>query len=258
MSMTPSGWYPNPHNAAEELYWDGSRWLGASRVRVVENAVETASGTRAAESVGYSSSLEDATVVRPAGGSWPAPTTYDPAWDTVPLTADGLSALAPAGHGAPYPSPGCAPYADAGYAAYPDAGYAQYPDDGYAQYPAGFAPYSSGYPAPATHPASGYGHQAVAPFPPPFEPTRVSSVRSNGFALAALLLGIGGFVLTAVPFLIGLVAGGIPDLLAILFGVLGVVRSGRVAGAGLVFAVVGIVLGMLGLGMIPLGAGWLW
>jgi len=283
MSTTPSGWYPNPHNAAEELYWDGSRWLGASRWRIVESRGQPAPA--------YSSTVADATVMRPAGGAWPPPSTYepiaaahdgyqlgmaqgavnapaasgaydhplpaggyDPAWDTMPLTADGQPdlAFAPPGHGTPYPAPG--------YTQYPDAAHPPFPDAGYAPYAAG-NPEAYPFPGTAHYPAPTYDESAAlfAPqFPPPFAPAPVHTLSSNGYALASLLLGIGGFVLTGVPFLIGLVAGGIPDALAIVFGILGIVRSRSVGGAGGVFAIVGVVLGALALCMVPFGAGTLW
>jgi hypothetical protein len=52
MTPSPSGWYPNPRNAAEELYWDGSSWLGPSRLRAATHST-----------IG----------------------SYDPDWDTVPI-----------------------------------------------------------------------------------------------------------------------------------------------------------------------------
>ena len=81
---------------------------------------------------------------------------------------------------------------------------------------------------------------------------------SNGFAIAALILGCCGAVFTVVPFLIGLVLGGIPDILAILFGVLGVLRGRLLDGKGIVPSIVGGTLGCLSLVGITLGAGWLW
>lgn len=81
---------------------------------------------------------------------------------------------------------------------------------------------------------------------------------TNGMATAALVLGICGFVLTAVPLFIGLFIGGIPDILAVVFGIIGINRSGKLNGAGKAQAIVGLVLGGLGFLAIFVGAGWIW
>ncbi|HWU47125.1 MAG TPA: hypothetical protein VN133_10260 [Humibacter sp.] len=59
MAPSPSGWYPNPRNAAEELYWDGSSWLGPSRLR---------------------------------GATHPGAGLYDPDRDTLPIVQGGQDA----------------------------------------------------------------------------------------------------------------------------------------------------------------------
>lgn len=81
---------------------------------------------------------------------------------------------------------------------------------------------------------------------------------ANGYAVAALVLGIWGFVTTWIPLFIGLFMGGIPDILAIVFGILGIVRANANGGRGLAMAVVGLVFGGLAFFSIFLGAGTIW
>lgn len=80
----------------------------------------------------------------------------------------------------------------------------------------------------------------------------------NGFAVAALVLGIWGFVTTWIPLFIGLFLGGIPDMLAIVFGILGITRAGQLGGRGQAMAIVGVVLGALAFLSIFVGAGTIW
>jgi hypothetical protein len=86
----------------------------------------------------------------------------------------------------------------------------------------------------------------------------LQSVPQNGFAIAALILGIWGFLTTAIPLFIGLFVGGIPDILAIIFGILGIVRANKMGGKGLPLAVIGLVLGSLAFLSIFIGAGTIW
>lgn len=81
---------------------------------------------------------------------------------------------------------------------------------------------------------------------------------TNGFAVAALVLGIWGFMTTWVPLFIGLFLGAIPDILAIVFGILGIVRASANGGRGFAMAVVGLVLGGLAFVSIFFGAGTIW
>jgi hypothetical protein len=67
----------------------------------------------------------------------------------------------------------------------------------------------------------------------------------------------GGFVLMGIPFFIGIVLGGLPDLLAVAFGIAGISRAGRIR-RGMGAAVTGLVLGSVSLLSVFLGAGWLW
>lgn len=94
-----------------------------------------------------------------------------------------------------------------------------------------------------------------APMPPMnYAPAPVAR---NGAAVAALVLGIAGFVLTPIPLFIGLILGGIPDVLAIVFGIVALVRASRVR-VGTAPAVWGLVLGGLGFLSIFIGAGTIW
>ncbi|BDZ64143.1 DUF4190 domain-containing protein [Agromyces mangrovi Wang et al. 2018] len=97
-------------------------------------------------------------------------------------------------------------------------------------------------------------YQAV---PSDWKPPR-ETVPGNGFAIAALVLGIWGFLTTWIPLFIGLILGAVPDLLAIIFGILGIVRAHRIGGAGLGVAIAGLVLGALAFVSIFFGAGTIW
>jgi hypothetical protein len=44
MNAMPSGWFPNPVKAEEEVYWDGERWTGESR-RLGDIAAESKTGS---------------------------------------------------------------------------------------------------------------------------------------------------------------------------------------------------------------------
>ena len=79
----------------------------------------------------------------------------------------------------------------------------------------------------------------------------------NGVAVAAFVLGLFGFLVTWIPFFVGIVLGGVPDVLAIVFGIMGIVRANRVR-RGMSLAVVGLVLGGLAFLSIFVGAGSVW
>lgn len=80
----------------------------------------------------------------------------------------------------------------------------------------------------------------------------------NGPAVASLVFGIIGFLLTPIPLGIGLVFGGIPDLLAIALGITGLATREKYAGAGTGPAVAGLILGGLAFLSIFVGAGTIW
>ena len=71
-----------------------------------------------------------------------------------------------------------------------------------------------------------------------------SQQRSNGFAVASLVLGIVGLVLTVTIFL-----GLICDVLAVVFGALGRTRARDGAENGSL-ATAGLILGLVGLGLL--------
>jgi hypothetical protein len=80
----------------------------------------------------------------------------------------------------------------------------------------------------------------------------------NGFAIAAFALGIWGFLTTWIPLFIGLLLGGLPDLLAVVFGIIGIIRANQMGGRGMALAVIGLVLGGLAFISIFFGAGTIW
>lgn len=84
----------------------------------------------------------------------------------------------------------------------------------------------------------------------------VQQTRGNGFAVAALVLGICALVVGVIP-LIGLFITFVPTLLAIIFGIVGIVRGSRI-GRGTGVAVAGLVLGSLTLLLYFVGYGLLW
>lgn len=83
-------------------------------------------------------------------------------------------------------------------------------------------------------------------------------VAKNGAATAALVLGICGIVLMAIPFFIGWFLGGIPDILAIILGIVGLNNAGAKLGIGKGAAVTGIVLGGVSILTVFIGAGSIW
>lgn len=132
------------------------------------------------------------------------------------------------------------------------AGWYQDPTNGRLRWWNGIAWTNDFYPpataAPAyAPPATGYGAVAYGSGQRP----------TNGFAVAALVLGIVGFVLTPIPFGIGLFFGAIPALLGVIFGIVGIVRANRVR-VGMPPAIIGLCLGGIMVLLVPLGAGTLW
>jgi hypothetical protein len=73
-----------------------------------------------------------------------------------------------------------------------------------------------------------------------------------------MVLGVAGFVLMAIPFDIGWFVGGIPDVLAVIFGISGLAKRGGNANAAKGMAVVGLVLALLSLASVFVGAGSTW
>ena len=85
----------------------------------------------------------------------------------------------------------------------------------------------------------------------------VTAPRINGFAVAALVLGIWGFIATWTLLLFNILLGSVPDLLAIVFGILGLVRARR-TGRGTGLATAGLVLGSLSLLSMLFGTWAIW
>jgi hypothetical protein len=102
-------------------------------------------------------------------------------------------------------------------------------------YPPPPQPYHAGYPAPGFAPA----------------PT-------NGLATASLVIGIVGFVVTLIPFFVGLLLGGMLNILAFIFGIIGVVTANRLRGVGQGSAIAGIVLSCVAFALMFVGAGTIW
>ena len=80
---------------------------------------------------------------------------------------------------------------------------------------------------------------------------------STGSGAAPLVLGLIGFFLTPIPFFIGLLVGGIPALLAVIYGIVGIASSSR-HGSPSGAAIAGVVLGGIALIGIPFGSGTIW
>lgn len=80
----------------------------------------------------------------------------------------------------------------------------------------------------------------------------------NGAATASLVLGIIGFFFMDVPFFVGWFLGGTPDLLAVIFGVIGLNNASARLGVGRGAAIVGLVLGSLSILSAFVGAGSIW
>lgn len=81
--------------------------------------------------------------------------------------------------------------------------------------------------------------------------------RGNGMAVAALVLGIWGFCTTWIPFFIGIILGALPDLLAVIFGIVGIVKANEGRG-GMGMAITGLILGAISGFSILFGAGTIW
>jgi hypothetical protein len=95
-----------------------------------------------------------------------------------------------------------------------------------------------------------------------FQPGRATVVvetgrRTNGAAVAAMVLGIVGLAVGIIPLFIGLVLGFVPTVLAIVLGLVGLVRTST-RRSGFVPALIGLVLGVLTAFLWTTGYGVLW
>lgn len=95
--------------------------------------------------------------------------------------------------------------------------------------------------------------QATYPVAPPY-----AQAPTNGLATASLVIGIVGFVVTLIPFFVGLFLGGMLNILAFVFGIIGVVSSSRLRGLGQGSAIAGIVLSCVAFALMFVGAGTIW
>jgi hypothetical protein len=221
MTNVPSGWYPNPHNPGEEMYWDGTSWSGAARKlsasRIEEATLVRADATASASRTG---------VPEPAGSGDVVQETLDPIADEQEFGRAGFPVLADQQTEALAAAPFAAePFAAAPFAAPQLAAQQLIPHD---------------------------GQQWHSEYEP-----REASI-SNWFATIALILGCCGAVLTIVPFFVGLVGGGILNLCAIGLCVAGVLRGRQLEGTGVVLSLIGGALGALGFVAMTVGAGTTW
>ena len=81
--------------------------------------------------------------------------------------------------------------------------------------------------------------------------------RPNGFAVAALVLGIVGIAVGIIPLFIGLVLSFLPTVLAILFGFIGLIRTST-RRSGFVPALLGLALGVCTVWLWTTGYGVIW
>ena len=81
--------------------------------------------------------------------------------------------------------------------------------------------------------------------------------RPNGAAVAAMVLGIVGLAVGIIPLFIGLVLSFVPTALAIVLGLVGLVRTST-RRSGFVPALIGLLLGVLTAFLWTTGYGVLW
>jgi hypothetical protein len=88
-------------------------------------------------------------------------------------------------------------------------------------------------------------------------PGSSAKTATNRTATAALVVAIVGFVVTQIPFFVGLFAGSPEDIAAVILGIAGIVTAFR-RGTGKVKAIVATILAVASLVGIGFGDGWLW
>ena len=81
--------------------------------------------------------------------------------------------------------------------------------------------------------------------------------RPNGLAVASLVLGIVGLAVGIIPLFVGLVLSFAPTVLAVLFGLIGLVRTSS-RRSGFAPALLGLLLGILTIWLWTTGYGVLW
>jgi hypothetical protein len=92
--------------------------------------------------------------------------------------------------------------------------------------------------------------------PVPIEDPSARSA-SNRAATVALVIAIVGFVVTKIPALAGLIAGGPEDIAALVLGVIGIVTAFK-RGSGKAKAIAATLIAVATVVEIPFGEGWLW
>jgi hypothetical protein len=83
-------------------------------------------------------------------------------------------------------------------------------------------------------------------------------IATNGYATASLVLAICGFFLMGIPFFIGWFLGGIPDMLAVVFGIVALNRPAPFNQVGRGKAIAGIIIAGISLLSVFIGAGSIW
>jgi hypothetical protein len=81
---------------------------------------------------------------------------------------------------------------------------------------------------------------------------------TNGYATASLVLAIVGFFLMGIPLFIGWFLGGIPDILAVIFGIVALNRAAPLKQIGRGKAIAGIIIAGISLLSVFIGAGSIW
>lgn len=222
----PAGWYPNPWNDAEELYWSGIEWTGISRA--VHRAPATGGISAAA------SEIEDSTIMRPVGPPFEAQDVSPQSATAVTPIADTASfpGAAPSPQPEPFPTsaaptfqpePYVAPVAPAAPVFQPQP-YAPLPPA-----PIGGPTAEGVLPADAADAASLRWSFGSAAAPTPVNP------RAK-FGLIAMILGIVAAAFAVIPGVS--FAAWIPAFVAIALGIIG-----YLGGKPRAFALTGIITG---------------
>lgn len=88
-------------------------------------------------------------------------------------------------------------------------------------------------------------------------PPAIPASRTNGFGVTSLILGIWSIVTCVIPLFIGLILAGVPSILGVIFGIVGIFR-GQKYNTGVGMAVTGTVLSSLTIVLFFFGAGTVW
>lgn len=108
----PAGWYPNPWNDGEELYWSGVDWTGISRTA---HRRETEAAVVAAPAASAAPELEESTVIRPVGNA----AAFEPVAYAAPLPHAAPDAYSSEPQHSPEPQYSSAPQYSAATPQYP-------------------------------------------------------------------------------------------------------------------------------------------